>query len=82
MTTSRPSPHLFSLPMALAVAAACVSTLVAAQQPAPPQPDRAALERQAEINKRPDTPGTGRLPRDEGGNRLAAAPRGLPSHGP
>ena len=36
MTTSRPSPHLFSVPMALAVAAACVSTLVAAQQPAPP----------------------------------------------
>ena len=62
MTTSRPSPHLFSLPMALAVAAACVSTLVAAQQPAPPQPDRAALERQAEINKRPDTPGTGAFP--------------------
>ena len=30
MTTSRPSPHLFSRPMALAVAAACVSTLVAA----------------------------------------------------
>ena len=62
MTTSRPSPHLFSLPMALAVAAACVSTLVAAQQPAAPQPDRAALERQAEINKRPDTPGTGAFP--------------------
>ena len=61
MTTSRPSPHLFSLPMALAVAAACVSTLVAAQQPAPPQPDPAALERQAELNKRPDTPGTGRF---------------------
>jgi len=52
--------------MALAVAA-CVSTLAAAQQSAdpqtaPPQPDRAALERQAEINKRPDTPGTGRFP--------------------
>jgi dienelactone hydrolase len=60
MTTSRPSPRLFSLPMALA-AAACVSTLVVAQQPAPPQPDRAALERQAEINRRPDTPGTGRF---------------------
>ena len=66
MTTSRPSPHLFSLPMALAVVAACVSTLVAAQQPAapqtaPPQPDPAALARQAELNKRPDTPGTGRF---------------------
>jgi hypothetical protein len=46
--------------MALAVAA-CVSTLVAAQQPAPPQPDPAALARQAELNKRPDTPGTGRF---------------------
>jgi hypothetical protein len=34
-----------------------------AQQPAPPQPpDPAALARQAEINKRPDTPGTGRFP--------------------
>jgi hypothetical protein len=48
--------------MALAVAAACASTLVAAQQPVPPQENRAALERQAEINKRPDTPGTGRFP--------------------
>ena len=61
MTTSRPSLLLFSLPMALAVAAASVSRLVAAQPPAAPQPDRAALERQAEINKRPDTPGTGRF---------------------
>ena len=43
MTTSRPSPRLFQLPMAFALAAACVGTLVAAQQPAPPQPDRAAL---------------------------------------
>ena len=45
---------------------ACVSTLAAAQQPAapqtaPPQPDPAALARQAELNKRPDTPGTGRF---------------------
>src|SRR6185437_14272715 len=33
-------------------------------QPAqqPPQPDPAALARQAELNKRPDTPGTGRFP--------------------
>ena len=59
MSTSRPSPHLFSLPMALAVAAACVSTLVAAQQPAPPQPDRAALERQAEIKSGRTRPGPG-----------------------
>jgi hypothetical protein len=47
------------------VVTTCLSTLAAAQQPAQPpaapQPDRAALERQAEINKRPDTPGTGRF---------------------
>jgi hypothetical protein len=73
MTSSRPSPHLFSLPMALAVAAACVSTLVAAQQPAPPQVDRAALERQAEINKRPDTPGTGAFPAMK--EEIASLPR-------
>jgi enterochelin esterase-like enzyme len=36
MATSQPSPHRFSLPMALAVAA-CVGTLVAAQQPAAPK---------------------------------------------
>ena len=62
MTISRPSAPFVSLPIALAVAATCVSARVAAQQPAPPQPDRAALERQAEINKRPDTPGTGAFP--------------------
>ena len=65
MTTSQQTQRLFSRPIALAVVTACVSTLAAAQQPAqpaaPPQPDRAALERQAEINKRPDTPGTGRF---------------------
>jgi hypothetical protein len=47
-----------SLPLALV--AACVG-VAAAQQPAPPQPDPAALARQAELNKRPDTPGTGRF---------------------
>ena len=66
MTTSQQPQRLFSRPIALAVVAACVSTLAAAQQapqpPAPAQPDRAALERQAEINKRADTPGTGRFP--------------------
>jgi hypothetical protein len=61
MTSSRPSPRLFSLPIPLVVAAACVVTLSAAQQPAAPQPDPAALERQAELNRRPDTPGTGRF---------------------
>jgi hypothetical protein len=74
MTTSRPTAHLFSRPMALAVAAAWVSTLMAAQQPAaPPQVDRAALERQAEINKRPDTPGTGRFPAMK--EEIASLPR-------
>ena len=61
MTTSQQPQRLFSRPIALAVVTACVSTLAAAQQPAPPQPDPAALERQAELNKRPDTPGTGRF---------------------
>ena len=60
MTTSQSLRRLFS-PAALAVVTACVSTLAAAQQPAPPQPDPAALQRQAELNKRPDTPGTGRF---------------------
>ena len=45
---------------ALAVVLTCVSVAAAAQQP--PRPDPAALERQAEINARPDTPGTGRFP--------------------
>ena len=65
MTTSQQPQRLFSRPIALAVVTACVSTLAAAQQqaqpPAPPQPDPAALARQAELNKRPDTPGTGRF---------------------
>ena len=74
MTTSRPSPRLVSRPMAFAVAAACVSTLVAAQQPAPaPQPDPAALERQAELNRRPDTPGSGRFAAMK--EEIAALPR-------
>jgi hypothetical protein len=56
--------HLFSRPLAIAVAIASVTTGAAAQQPAqqPAQPDRAALERQAAIDKQPDTPGTGRFP--------------------
>jgi dienelactone hydrolase len=65
MTTSQRPQHLFSRSIALAVVTACVSTLAAAQQapqpPAPGQPDRAALDRQAEINSRPDTPGSGRF---------------------
>ena len=54
--------HPVRLPLAVAIVAACVGAVAAAQQAAPPQPDRAALERQAEINKRPDTPGTGAFP--------------------
>jgi hypothetical protein len=61
MTTSQQQQRFFSRPIAVAVVTACVSTLAAAQQPAPRQPDPAALERQAELNKRPDTPGTGRF---------------------
>jgi hypothetical protein len=59
MTTSRHTPRHFSRPATLAVLTACLGTLASAQQPAP---DPAALARQAEINKRPDTPGTGRFP--------------------
>src|SRR6185436_18281429 len=66
MTTHETS-HLFYRPLAAALVAACVGVVATAQQPAPPQaaprqPDPAALARQAEINKRPDTPGTGRFP--------------------
>ena len=66
MTTHETS-HLFYRPLAAALVAACVGVVATAQQPAPPQaaprqPDPAAVARQAEINKRPDTPGTGRFP--------------------
>jgi hypothetical protein len=60
--TTRDIRHLLHCPSAVALIAACLGVVATAQQPAPPQPDRAALERQAEINKRPDTPGTGRFP--------------------
>jgi len=77
MTTSQQPQRLFSRPIALAVVTACVSTLAAAQQapqpPTPAQPDRAALERQAEINKRADTPGTGRFPAMK--EEIASLPR-------
>jgi dienelactone hydrolase len=63
MTISQQRQRLFLRPIAVAVVTASVSTLAAAQQPAAPrQPDPAALARQAELNKRPDTPGTGRFP--------------------
>jgi hypothetical protein len=50
--------------MVIALAAACVAAVAAAQQPPAGAPaDRAAQEREAaEINARPDTPGTGRFP--------------------
>ena len=56
--------HLFSRSIVVAVATTCVSTIALGQQPPqqPAQPDPAALARQAELNKRPDTPGTGRFP--------------------
>ena len=65
--TTRETSHFFYRPLAAALVAACVGVVATAQQPAPPQaappqPDPAALARQAEINKRPDTPGTGRFP--------------------
>jgi hypothetical protein len=61
MTTSPRAESRFPRLATLAVVTACLGTLATAQQPAQPPVDRAALERQAEINKRPDTPGTGRF---------------------
>ena len=64
MTTSSVR-HLFSHSLTVAAVIAGVSLVAAAQQPAQqpaaPAIDRAALERQAEINSRPDTPGSGRF---------------------
>jgi hypothetical protein len=67
MTIRRHTHSLVTRSLALAVVTACLGSIAAAQQPGAPQPapppDRtAALERQAELNKRPDTPGTGRFP--------------------
>jgi hypothetical protein len=62
MTTIRRAQLLLARPATLALLTACLWTPASAQQPAQPPPDPAALERQAEINKRPDTPGTGRFP--------------------
>lgn len=67
MIPSRQAQPRVSWPTALVVLTACVGASASAQQPAPPPVDRAALERQAEINKRPDTPGTGRSLRYEDG---------------
>jgi hypothetical protein len=54
--------HLVRRSLTAACVAACVGSVAAAQQAPPRQPDPAALERQAELNRRPDTPGTGRFP--------------------
>src|SRR4051812_28517291 len=57
--------HDISRPLVIAVATTCLTVVALAQQPAQPpaqQPDPAALARQAEINRRPDTPGSGGFP--------------------
>ena len=61
MTSNEPR-HPLSRLLAVAVATVCVAVTTAAQQPAAPPVDPAAAERQAAINARPDTPGTGRFP--------------------
>lgn len=60
--TTHDARRVFRSLLAIAVATAGLGTVVAAQQAAPPPDRAAAAERQAEINKRPDTPGTGRFP--------------------
>jgi hypothetical protein len=62
MMTSHEARLPLSRLLAVAVATVCAAVTTAAQQPAPPQVDPAAAERQAAINARPDTPGTGRFP--------------------
>jgi hypothetical protein len=69
------TPHFLPLVCRL-LTVACVAAWVgsvAAQQAPPRQPDAAALERQAELNRRPDTPGTGRFPAMK--EEIAALPR-------
>ena len=65
-----------SLTVAAIIAGVSLTTAAAqqpAQQPAAPPVDRAALERQAEINARPDTPGSGRFAAMK--EEVAALPR-------
>ena len=64
---------LFLRPFAMVFGAACLAAVASAQQPAQPPVDRTAAERQAEINKRPDTPGTGRFAAMK--EEIAALPR-------
>jgi hypothetical protein len=72
MTSNEPR-HPLSRLLAVAVATACVAVTTTAQQPAAPPVDPAAAERQAAINARPDTPGTGRFPAIK--EELASLPR-------
>ena len=66
MTIRRHGWSVVPGPLALAAVTVCLGSIAVAQQPAAPPtapaPDPAALERQAELNRRPDTPGTGRFP--------------------
>jgi hypothetical protein len=64
--------HFIRPTLAAAGIAVCVGS-VAAQQAPPRQPDPAALERQAELNRRPDTPGSGRFAAMK--EEIAALPR-------
>jgi hypothetical protein len=64
--------HVVRPALAAAGVAVCVGSL-AAQAPPPRQPDPAALERQAELNRRPDTPGSGRFAAMK--EEIAALPR-------
>ncbi len=65
--------HLVCRLLTFACVASCIGVVAAAQQAPPPQPDPAALERQAELNRRPDTPGTGRFAAMK--EEIAALPR-------
>lgn len=60
--TMRNVRDFLSRPIAMAVVVAGLTLVAAAQQPAQPPANRAADERQAEINKLPDNPGSGRFP--------------------
>ena len=64
MTTSQQPQHLFSVPIALAVAAACVSTLAAAQQAAAPQTPRRNRSRRARVGRPKSTRDPTRLAAD------------------
>ena len=58
--TTHDTHHLVGRALAVAFIG-CLAGAAAAQQATPPPANQAAAARQAEINKRPDTPGTGRF---------------------